>query len=324
MKKKKWFVLLGLAVIVIAAVVVIKGRGGKKSGGVTEEIAPSIGDIKVYISTTGTVEPQNRLEVKPAISGRVEEILVEEGDIVKIGQVLAWMSSSERATLLDAARTKDEETVRYWEEAYKPSPLIAPIDGEVIVRAVEPGQTVSTNDPVIVLSDRLIVQAQVDETDIGKVKVGQPAIVSLDAYPEVHVQSKVDHIAYESKVVSNVTIYEVDILPDRIPEVFRSGMSANVEIIERERKGVLTIPEAAVKRKRGKTFVLISKGKGNEPRRQPVELGVSDGNRVEVLSGLGEDDLIIVNSQVYKPMEEDSGGGSPLSPWSRRRSRKKR
>ncbi len=322
MKKKKWLILLGLVVIVIVAVVVIKGRGGKGSGEVTEEITPSIGDIEVYISTTGTVEPQNRLEVKPAIGGRVEEILVREGDMVKAGQVLAWMSSIERATLLDAARTKDEETLRYWEEAYKASPLIAPIDGEVIVRAVEPGQTVNTNDPVIVLSDRLIVQAQVDETDIGKVKAGQSAIVSLDAYPEVHIKSKVDHIAYESKVVSNVTIYEVDILPERIPEVFRSGMSANVEIIERERKGVLTIPEPAVKRKKGRAFVLISEGKGREPRRQPVELGISDGNRVEVLSGLGESDRIIVNSEVYQPAKEN-GGGSPFSPWSRRRSRKK-
>jgi len=256
----------------------------------------------------------------PAVAGRIEEILVREGDRVRAGQTLARMSSTDRATLLDAARARGAETVRMWEEVYKATPIISPIDGEVIVREIEPGQTVTTSTAVLVLSDRLIVKAQVDETDIGRIRIGQKAVISLDAYPETEIRATVDHIAYESKTVSNVTIYEVDILPEKVPPAFRSGMSANVEIIEQEREGVLTIPVQALKRKQGKAFVLVSEGEGKEPRRKYVELGVSDGSRVEVLSGLGVDDRVIVNFQAYQPSKEP-GGGSPLSPWSRRRKR---
>lgn len=92
----------------------------------------------------------------------------------------------------------------------------------MIVRAVEPGQTVTSVDAVIVLSDRLIVKAQVDETDIGRVKTGQKATVSLDAYPREEIGADVDHISYESKLVNNVTTYEVDILPGEVPAVFRT------------------------------------------------------------------------------------------------------
>ena len=320
MKRKKWIFLVIVVLAVIAVFITIRIKQGKSPEEATREIRPEYGDLSVTVSTKGVVEPQNRLELKPAVAGRIEEILVREGDRVRAGQTLARMSSTDRATLLDAARARGEETVQRWEEVYKATPIISPIDGEVIVREIEPGQTVTTSTAVLVLSDRLIVKAQVDETDIGRVKLGQRAVISLDAYPETKIAATVDHIAYESKTVSNVTIYEVDILPEKIPPVFRSGMSANVEIIEQERQGVLTIPEQAVQRKRDKTFVLVSEGEGKEPRRQPVELGVSDGDRVEILSGLGEEDRVIVNSRTYKPPKE-AEGGSPLSPWSRGRKR---
>src|SRR5262249_40126931 len=149
------------------------------------------------------IQPQNRLEIKPPIGGRIEKILVEEGHIVKTGDILAIMSSTDRAALLDAARMQGAEALKSWDDVYKATPLLAPIDGEVIVKSVNPGQTVTPTDDVVVLSDRLIVQAQVDETDIGKVKLGQAAAISLDAYPKIHVRGTVDHIYYESKVVSN-------------------------------------------------------------------------------------------------------------------------
>ena len=112
---------------------------------------------------------------------------------------------------------------------------------------MESGQSVSANEAVIVLSDRLIIKAVVDETDIGKVKIGRLAIISLDAYPTETVGGKVTHIAYESRIVNNVIMYEVDIIPDRTPSVFRSGMSANVDITENSRDNVLLIPLKTVK-----------------------------------------------------------------------------
>lgn len=319
MKNKKWIYLSLLIVLVISAALINRVRQNKPSGEVIREISPSFGNIQNFISTAGVVEPQNRLEIKPPISGRIEQILVKEGEKVTVGQTLAWMSSTERAALLDTARSQGQEALDYWQQAYKPTPLIAPIDGEVIVRAVEPGQTVTSSDAIIVLSDRLIVKAQVDETDIGKVKIGQVAIISLDAYPQVKVKAEADHISYESKIVNNVTIYEVDVLPEKVPEVFRSGMSASVEIIEISKEDILLIPLEAVKQDKEGYFVLLSQGRVNKPIEQRVTLGISDDNNVEVISGLAPEDRIIVKAKAYVPEKDVTPGGSPFMPFGRRR-----
>ncbi len=320
MAKRRWMIYLGLLIVLgIGITLVIKIKRTKSNEQVIKEIVPDYGNIQRFISTTGTVQPQNRLEIKPPIGGRIEEILISEGEKVKVGQTLAWMSSTERAALLDAARAQDKEAVQYWQEAYKPTPLIAPIDGEVIVRAVEPGQTVTAFDPIIVLSDRLIVKAQVDETDIGRVKTGQAAIISLDAYPQVKVKAKVDHISYESQIVNNVIIYEVDVLPEDVPEFFRSGMSANVDITEISKENVLLVPIEAVKREKDGNFVLLSQGNEKGPVKRRVDLGISDESRVEIISGVGADDKILIMSRKYSPPQDTESGGSPFSPFGRRR-----
>ncbi|MBN2145553.1 MAG: efflux RND transporter periplasmic adaptor subunit [Candidatus Aureabacteria bacterium] len=283
------------------------------------EVKPFYGSIQKAISTTGTVQPQNRLEIKPPISGRMDEILVKEGDPVKTGQTIAWMSSTDRAALLDTARSNGEKAVEYWKDVYKPTPLIAPIDGEVIVRALEPGQTVTSNDVVLVLSDRLIVQANVDETDIGKVKKGQTAAVSLDAYPDIRVEGKVNHIYYESKIVNNVTIYHVDILPETVPEVFRSGMSANIEIIEQSKEHVLLISQEAVKQDpEYGSFVLVPASPGQRPRREKITTGLADDTNFEVVEGLDADSTVLVRTENYTP-SRGSPGGNPFMPFGGRR-----
>lgn len=318
---RRWKIYLNVLVaLIIVTSIIIKMRKGKTTKEIVQEVNPIYGKIEVFISTTGTVQPQNRLEIKPPIDGRIEEILVKEGNRVKKGQILAWMSSIERAALLDAARPQGEKALKYWQEAYKATPLIAPISGEVIVRAVEPGQTVTSATPVLVLSDRLIVKAQVDETDIGKVKVCQRAIISLDAYPEQKVKSKVDHIAYESKIVNNVTIYEVDVLPGEIPGVFRSGMSANVDIVEKSKEDILLIPVEAVSRDKEGSFVLLSQGPGKEPVKYKVEPGISNDRDIEIISGLETTDTIIIKTQKYA-LPQSKSQSSPFMPSSRKKSR---
>jgi macrolide-specific efflux system membrane fusion protein len=320
MSNKKWLMALSLLIVLsLVMILVIVKKYHKASGENIRVQNPIYGTITTFISTTGTVQPQNRLELKPPISGRIEKIFVQEGDRVTVGQTLALMSSSERAALLDAARAENKEQLAYWEKVYKPTPLIAPINGEVIVRAVEPGQTVTSSDAVIVLSDRLIVQAQVDETDIGKVRLGQTAIVSLDAYPETKVQATIDHIAYESTIVNNVTIYEVDILPQQVPQVFRSGMSATIDIIEQSKANVLLIPREAVKWDEEGSYVLISSGSGNKPVKRSVQLGISDDKNVEVISGLDTEDTIVIESQTYLPPSEKGVGSNPFTPFGRKK-----
>lgn len=289
-------------------------RTNTNSQSTTEEVHPVVGDIKLTVITTGVVEPQNRLEIKPSINGRAEEILIKEGDKVKKGQILARMSSTERAALVDAARSQGDEALDYWEEVYKQTPIISPIDGEVIVRSIEPGQTVTTNDTLLVLSDRLIVNAQFDETDIGRVRVGQEAVIALDAYPNVKIKGIVDHIAYESQLINNVTIYDVEIVPRRVPPFFRSGMSANVEVVEKKREGAILIPVEAINRDQGITYVKVRKKPENTIEERVVEIGLSDEKSVEVVSGLTTEDILIVQDKIVS-LKKKPTGTNPFFPF---------
>ncbi|ACF11897.1 biotin/lipoyl attachment domain-containing protein [Chlorobaculum parvum NCIB 8327] len=286
------------------------------------EYRPAIGDIRQMVSTTATVKPQNRLEIKSPVSGRIDQILVKEGDFVKKGQVLALISSTERAALLDAATQKGQSEIDYWNKVYNQTALISPIDGQVIVSDLNPGQTITTSDAVLVLSDRLIVQADVDETDIGNVQVGQRTEISLDAYPEISVEGVVDHIYYESTLVNNVNIYYVDILPARVPDVFRSGMSANVDIIVKEEDRVLTLPHAAVKMQNGQSFVLKKVAGKDSLKTVPVQVGLQDDSSVEIVSGLSASDVVLVENKSFE-LPKDNGGSNPFMPQRKRDNQKK-
>lgn len=314
MFRNKYVIIILIIGISLSLFVFFNRKKHETVGDSVKEIKPYLGEIRITVNTTGVVEPQNRLEIKPSINGRIEELLVREGNRVKKGDILAYMSSTERAALVDAARSKGDQTRQYWEEVYKQTPIISPIDGVVIVRSVEPGQTVTTGDSVLVLSDRLIVNAQFDETDISRVNVGQDAVIALDAYPQEEIKGKVDHIAYESKLVNNVNTYDVDILPQVIPGFFRSGMSANVEVIQEERKNVLLIPVEAIIKEQKKEFVLVKTGSENNIRKQEIRTGLSDEINAEVISGLTVEDIILVKDQQFS-IQKKQMGTNPFMPF---------
>ncbi|MDD4910513.1 MAG: efflux RND transporter periplasmic adaptor subunit [Candidatus Omnitrophica bacterium] len=310
-----------LILIAAASLFYYKFKRSQPDGEVIKEIKPAIGAIQNVISTTGTVLPRNRLEVRPSVNGRIDEVLVEEGERIKAGQTLAWMSSTERAALLDSARGQNQEALEYWKDVYKPIPLIAPIDGEVIVAKTQPGQTVTTSDPIIVLSDRLIVRAQVDETDIGKIKPGQIAEIALDAYQDAEIKAAVSHIYYESKTVNNVTIYEVDLLPEEAPEFFRSGMNAAIDFIVESKESALLLPAEAVIKEKGLSYVLVREPGNGAAMRRAVETGISDGRNVEVVSGISADDTVISEAKKYALPVNNSVGTNPFLPPGRQRKR---
>ena len=224
---------------------------------IAEEAGPSFNtavverrDLRITVESTGEVQPRNRLDVKPPIAGRLEELLVDEGDSVKKGQILGWISSTERATLLDAALATSQEEFEHWEKLYKPSPLISPLNGTIIARNFEPGQSINANDAVVVIADDLIIVANLDETDIGQVENGQAVVVALEAYPDREFPCTVEKIAYDAKTISNVTMYDVDVRPDRLPSFARSGMTANLEFVVEEKLRVLTLPASAIQQKK--------------------------------------------------------------------------
>ncbi len=311
--KKKFFVIIFILMAAAGAYFGFSFFAPKKPQVSVKEVRPIVSSIRLTVSTTGTVLPRNRLELKPSVAGRIEKIMVHEGDKVRSGQILALMSSTERAALIDAAKLQGKDSLKYWESAYKPIPIVAPISGTVIVRSVEPGQRVTTTDDILVISDRLIVKAQVDETDIGKVKNGQIAYITLDSHQDIIVPGRVTHIYYESTTVSNVTVYYVVITPDSVPAEFRSGMSATVEIVEKEEKGVLLVPSEAIVYEGGKKIVLLSKGRGNPPERREIKTGAENNGKVQVISGITSGDVLIIMTK--NGVESKSGGSkNPFMP----------
>jgi len=316
--KKKKAILILIPALIFIIILAGRSRCNKPKTEYTKVIEPHYGDIRTFISTTGTVLPQNRLEIKPSTNGRIDRILVVEGQNVRAGQILIWMSSMERAALIDSARAQGKESLKYWENAYKPIPIVAPISGKVIVRSVEPGQTVDASTAILVLSDRLIVTADVDETDIGKIKIGQLAVISLDAYPEVKVNGRVSHISYESKIINNVTMYEVETMPDKVPGVFRSGMSANIDIIEHSKENILLLPVEALKKEAGKYFVTLSGKEKGKTEKRFVETGISDGENMEIISGIGEQDKVVLTIKKLLT-DSDDNGTNPFLPFGRRK-----
>jgi len=316
LKSKITFVILVL--LIISVFVVMKLKSKNSSSEIIKEISPAVGTIQTFISTTGTVLPMNRLEIKPPVAGRIESILVQEGEKVKEGQVLARMSSTERAALLDAAQGQGDKVVKYWEDVYKAISLLSPIDGEVIVATTQPGQTVTTSDAVVVLSDRLIVRAQVDETDIGKIKLKQGAFITLDAYLDTKIGAIVDHIYYESETVNNVTIYKVDLIPENTPEFFRSGMNATIDFKAESRENALLLPVEAVRKEKDESYVLLKQNGSNNPAKRIVKIGITDDKNYEILSGVTSSDTVLVTTKKYVFPSADSSGSNPFLPSMKR------
>jgi len=326
MKLNKIFitVVILLAVAAVGLWAFKKAKPGETEQVEEHDVTVTNGSVNVTVRTTANVEPQNRLEVKPPTAGRIEELLVKEGDKVKSGQIIGWISSTERAALLDAAMAHGAKELAYWKEVYKPAALTAPIDGEVIVRDFEPGQSITVASAVVVLSDRLILKAQVDETDIGKVKVGQNAEITLDAYPEVKTMGKIDHISYESKLINNVTIYTVDILPEIVPDIFRSGMSATVTIICSTRADVPVLASEAVSTDKDGTYVLMRPAPGGKSERRKIAVGVVDEKGYEIKEGLRAGDVVVVAKKRYQLPSKDSGAGNPLMPFGGKKKEKEK
>jgi macrolide-specific efflux system membrane fusion protein len=278
------------------------------------------GSILSSIPATGTVMPRNRLEIKPPVAGRIESVLAREGERVEKGRILGWMSSLERAAMIDAARAKGAEEVKKWEEMYKPTPVIAPINGFIIQRRVEPGQTFTSNDTVLVMADKLIVKAQIDETDIGRIKLGQKVNIILDAYPKEVVEGRVEHVAYESKVVSNVTVYEVDVIPNKVPGFFRAGMSATVNFSQAERENALLVLSKAVKKRGKNSYVFIINKESGKTEPIQVEAGLENNENIEIVSGLAEgDEVAIPTDEMLKLLSSRRGGPPSFSPFGTRR-----
>lgn len=311
MKSKK--ILWGTVILIIlsAGIWALTKSSSHPKRGIERVATATEGSIEESVEATGSVSPLNRVEIKPPIQGRIEKLLFDEGDTTKAGHILAWMSSSDRAAILDAARAKSLEELRHWEDAYKPTPIVAPLSGVIILRNVVVGQTVDPSTILFAMSDSLIVTAQVDESDIGKIHVGMPARITLDAYSDRSVEGKVFDILYEGKNVSNVIQYGVKIRPLQVPSYYRSQMTANVSFIVNKKDHAILVPAKAVRENTDGTKQVLVPGPNGKPVPQEVKTGIESEERIEIISGLASGDKVLLMQGRYIPQQAPQS--SPLT-----------
>jgi macrolide-specific efflux system membrane fusion protein len=286
------------------------GKSAAKAGG--QKVKVQRGDIRQVVQATGQVEPLNKVAILPPVTGRIDKIVVYEGAEVRRGQVLAWMSSSDRAAIMDNARSQGPDVLKKWEEEYKSTPIVAPTDGVIIARNIVEGQTVAADTDMYDLSDRLIVYADVDETDLGKIHMDQVAECTVEAYPNKIFETRVSLIGHQAIKVNNVISYQINLEPKKIPGELRAGMTADVNFIVQQKSDVLWIPNFAVKgQQEGPAKVKVLTAVGKEPEERQIQLGISDGVKVEVVSGLNEGDTVVLSA--FELPKAVSGGPMSMS-----------
>ncbi|MHB2025984.1 MAG: efflux RND transporter periplasmic adaptor subunit [Elusimicrobiota bacterium] len=303
--------MTALAVAVSGAAYWIHARARVGNDGMTVSYATvKRGSIQDTVETTGEVAPLNRVEIKPAVSGRIESLLVDEGDHVEAGQLLAEMSSTDRVAILDAARAQGPAVYKKWLDVYQPIPIVSPLAGLIILKNVVVGQMVDPTVVIYALSDKLIVIAQVDETDIGRIRVGMKARIVLDAYPNRTVDGRVFDILHEGVNTNNVITYNVKVEPiGGSPVYYKSQMTANIDFIVRQKKNALLLPAAAIVQSGTHSEVMIP-GPDGKPQARQVVLGLQSGESCEIASGLDAGQTVMIRRKNYVPRQAQS---SPLA-----------
>ncbi len=396
--KKKRRKRVIITVIIVAAVLIGAGvlyaftRGGTK-------IDPSKlakvekGDLAKSVVATGKVEPITKVEVKSKASGIVKKLLIDAGDRVKKGQLLAQLDKEEiqaqveqsRAALAaseanlksseaDYERAKvdaegpdvpllkrayeraigmakegvvstsaledaqknyelalnkqnvakaqlivlkakiaqsqaqvaqDRAHLNQLDEQLSYTDIESPIDGVVLSRDVEMGDAVSSilvlgssATLVMTLGDtsEVYVKGKVDESDIGKVYLGQPARIKVESFKEKTFNGKVTKISPMGVEKDNVTTFEVRVSINNPGGELKAVMTANAEIILEEHKNVLQIPEGAIlydKDKKASVEVPDPKAKDGK-KKIAVNIGISNGAKTELLGGLKEGDQVVL------------------------------
>ena len=185
----------------------------------------------------------------------------------------------------------------------------------IISRSVVVGQTVTNSTVLFELSDRLIVMADVDETDLGKISVGQSATVKVDSFPDQVLRAKVARIAHQSVSKSSINIYPVLLEPSAIPPEFRAGLTASVYFELEDVDKALVLPTWVAEGRDNFEGKLRVKNASGESENRKVKFGASNGQKIVVLSGLKEGDTVLVREQKFGGDKQNSstpfGIGAP-------------
>ncbi|HLX08713.1 MAG TPA: efflux RND transporter periplasmic adaptor subunit [Thermoanaerobaculia bacterium] len=218
--------------------------------------------------------------------------------------------------------------------------VTSPMAGMVITKAVQLGQTVTSgvssfNEGTVMFTvanlQSMIIRVNLNEVDIAKVRVGQPVRVTLDAYPQKTFTGKVRFVAPAAKLQDKIKVFAIEVALDNLADSFRTGMSANVEILGERRPATLSIPLEALQRRDGNTVAYrlksglpadaIAKARDGLAGRNkfvwlsdhwrdyfepvPVTAGIATLERVEILAGLGPGQQVCLEDPTRKKVEKD-------------------
>lgn len=176
--------------------------------------------------------------------------------------------------------------------------LVAPIDGVVAQVTTQEGETVAAgmNSPTFVTIidlSKLEVAGYVDEVDIGRVVIGQDASFTVDSFPDVDFTGKVTAVYPRAVIQSNVVNYITTLSIDNSEGRLKPDMTATLNIVLEERKNVLAVPDKALRSEGGKRVVYVFDGNGSAAR--SVRVGRRGGGFIEVLEGVKEGDVVLLN-----------------------------
>ena len=232
---------------------------------------------------------------------------------------LAGVSEAEANVYQAQAALKKAETDLGYTRIY------SPVDGIVVSRDVDAGQTVAASfqTPTLftIAQDltKMQIETNVDEADIGEVKEGLSVTFTVDAYPDAVFSGTIKQVRIASSVVENVVTYPVIIDVANPDLMLKPGMTANVTIITDKKEGVLAVPSAALRYRpsdysgdtlRGKVIWVLEDGK---PLPKEVKLGITDGAYVEILQGdLNEGQLVVIGEEANSAKKSKANRRTPF------------
>jgi HlyD family secretion protein len=229
------------------------------------------------------------------------EMAVNKQQLGKANEVVAAAKLRQAQAQVSQARALLDQT----EEEYRNSTIISPINGTVLSRDVEIGDAVSSILVVgssatllMTLGDthEVYVKGKVDESDIAKVYLGQPARIKVESYKDRTFLGKVTKISPMGVEKDNVTTFEVRVSIDNAKGELKSMMTANAEILLEEHKGVLMVPEGALiyDKDRNASIEVPDSNAREGKKKVAVTVGISNGSKTELLSGLKEGNQVVL------------------------------
>lgn len=261
-----------------------------------------------YISASEVDNAKAQAKVNAAQVVSAQEQIKEAQASLAAAQAGTAQNRIKRASVATARATvaQSRAGLAYQQAQMDKAFIRTPISGTVLQLAQQEGETIAAGlsaPTVIIVADlsRLQVDAFVDETDIGRVKLGQRAEVTVDAYPDRPFPGRVEKIASSATLQENVVTYNVTIALDDAGELLKPDMTASVNITVEKREKVLAVPVDAVKQSAQGTTATVMERQGNQPpvyKVVPVKTGISDEQYTEITRGLQEGQTVVLSGEV--------------------------